>query len=199
MHPAIAAVAKELIESYGHLKDDPETMTRLVPPFVSALGTSSPLVIVDTADLNPWCGKMPGSLSRFNFLSGQVAAELAALYAADYQPDLVAPKIGIVNPYAAQRRYLNSLVKTLHLERWVTAGTVHTFQGNECDVIIFDSVLGEPHWTARLTNPHEFKQVRRDLNVAVTRARHQFVFVGDSTGSRRTQSQGLRTASCGRI
>jgi hypothetical protein len=182
MHPAIAAVAKELIAGYRDLWDAPETMTRSVPPFVSALGTNSPLIIVDIADLNPWCGKMPGTLSRFNFLSGQVAVELAALYAAELPEPSPRnpPQIGIVNPYAAQRRYLTQLVRTPGLERWVTAGTVHSFQGNECDVIIFDSVLGEPHWTARLTNPHQLEQVRRDLNVAVTRAKHQFVFVGDS-------------------
>jgi hypothetical protein len=62
----------------------------------------------------------------------------------------------------------------------VSAGTVHTFQGSECDVIVFDSVLGEPHWTARLTDPKQFNEVRKDLNVAVTRTRNQFVFVGDS-------------------
>jgi hypothetical protein len=82
------------------------------------------------------------------------------------------------------------LVERLGLQRWVTAGTVHTFQGNECDVIIFDSVLAEPSWTARLTNPHEHDAVVRDLNVAVTRARHQFVFVGDGAWLDRHASKG---------
>lgn len=178
MHPAIAEVAKNLIPPYRDLEDAPETIERRPP---NVLGTTDPLVIVDIADLNPWCGKMPGSLSRFNFLSGQVAAELATLYASAVpEPaEKTPPQIGIVTPYAAQRRYLNKLIQTMRLERWVTAGTVHTFQGNECDVIIFDSVLGEPHWSARLTNPHDINQVRRDLNVAITRARRQFVFVGD--------------------
>lgn len=183
MHPDIAAVAKELIDvGYADLENHPDTLKRAFPAFASALGTDSALVAVDISAFHPWSGKMRGSLSRFNFLSGQVAVELAALYAAGLtKPDATAPRpIGIVTPYAAQRRYLNRLVHVLQLDRWVAAGTVHTFQGDECDVIIFDSVLGEPHWTARLTNPHTFKEVRRDLNVAVTRARHQFVFVGDS-------------------
>lgn len=183
MHPDIAAVAKELIEvGYADLENAPEILGRTLPDFARALGTDAALVTVDISGFHPWSGKMPGSLSRFNFLSGRVAVELAAMYAAGLmEPDETAPPpIGIVTPYAAQRRYLNKLVQMLQLERWVAAGTVHTFQGNECDVIIFDSVLGEPHWTARLTNPHAFEEVKRDLNVAVTRARHQFAFVGDS-------------------
>jgi len=182
MHPAISSVARELIPAYRDLNDHPSTMHRESPAFLTAIGTSQPLIVVDTAEFSPWCGKMPGSLSRFNFLSGQVAVEIASLYAAALpEPSSKAPpRIGIVTPYAAQRRYLASLIKNLGLENWITCGTVHTFQGGEYDVIIFDTVLGEPHWTSRLTNPYQIKQVRRDLNVAVTRARHQFVFVGDS-------------------
>jgi len=182
MHPDIAAGAKVLIDSYEHLEDGNEVLMRQRPDFLSAIETDGALVVIDISDLNPWSGKMPGSLSRFNFISGQVAVELSALYAAklDKPEEKTPPPIGIITPYAAQRRYLNKLIQMFGLERWATAGTVHTFQGNECDVVIFDSVLGEPHWTSRLTNPNAWRQVRRDLNVALTRARHQFVFVGDS-------------------
>jgi hypothetical protein len=182
MHPDIAAGAKVLIESYKHLENDNEVLSRQRPKFLSAIGVDDTLVVIDISDLNPWSGKIAGSLSRFNFISGQVAVELSALYAAQLdEPDKkTAPPIGIVTPYAAQRRYLNRLIQMFGLERWVAAGTVHTFQGNECEVVIFDSVLGEPHWTSRFTNPNDLLEVRRDLNVALTRARHQFVFVADS-------------------
>ena len=60
-------------------------------------------------------------------------------------------------------------------------GTVHTFQGNEADLIVFDSVLDEPYYGARLCAPKSLDEVRRDLNVAVTRAKNKFVFVGSST------------------
>lgn len=182
MHPDIASVSRRLIDGYRDLEDSIDVTTRPVPCAIGALGTRAPLVTVDLSKLNPWSGKLPGSLSRFNFISAQVAVELASLYAAELAKpnEKDPPRIGIVTPYAAQRRFLNKLIQSLKLERWVAAGTVHTFQGDECDVIIFDSVLGEPHWTARFTNPNGFKDVRRDLNVAVTRARHQFVFVGDA-------------------
>ena len=56
----------------------------------------------------------------------------------------------------------------------------HTFQGGEADLIIFDSVLDEPYFSARLCNPRDANDVKRDLNVAVTRAKNKFIFVGSS-------------------
>jgi hypothetical protein len=41
-------------------------------------------------------------------------------------------------------------------------------------------VLDEPYWTARLCNPKWSNDVKRDLNVAVTRAKNKFVFIGSS-------------------
>jgi len=97
------------------------------------------------------------------------------------RPDQSAvPPIGIVTPYAAQRRLLSRLVQALELPAWVAVGTVHTFQGGEAELIIFDTVLDEPYWTARLCNPNQSTEVKRDLNVALTRARSKFVLVGSS-------------------
>jgi hypothetical protein len=97
------------------------------------------------------------------------------------RPDpTVALPIGIVTPYAAQRRLLSRLVQALDLTAWVAVGTVHTFQGGEAELIIFDSVLDDPYWTARLVNPNQSKEVKRDLNVALTRARSKFLLVGSS-------------------
>jgi hypothetical protein len=143
---------------------------------------ANPLVIVDTADLHCWSGKQPGNLSRFNFDSATVAVEIASLAAATLQkpPEDSSKPIGIVTPFAAQRRLLTKLIADLELKDWVVAGTVHTFQGGEADLIIFDSVLDEPYWSARLCNPRDASDVKRDLNVAVTRAKNKFVFVGSS-------------------
>lgn len=140
------------------------------------------LIIVDTADLHAWCGRQAGSLSRFNLYSAQIAVELAAMAAvAISRPDQnITRPIGIVTPYVAQRRLLSRLVQALELSAWVDVGTVHTFQGSEAELIIFDSVLDEPYWTARLCNPSQSEEVKRDLNVALTRARFKFVFVGSS-------------------
>lgn len=182
MRTEIADVARHLVyTAAGGLNDDPEVGKQKSPDWLEFL-PENPLIIVDTADLHCWSGKQPGSLSRFNFDSATVAVEIAALAAARIPepPADSAPGIGIVTPFTAQRRLLTKLIADLDLKDWVAAGTVHTFQGGEADLVIFDSVLDEPYYTARLCTPRDERDVRRDLNVAVTRARNKFVFVGSS-------------------
>lgn len=169
--------------SYGPkgLTDHADVLRRKPPDWLTFLPTNA-LCVVDTADSHAWCGRQAGSLSRFNLYSAQIAVELAAMAAAAIpRPDQsIVPPIGIATPYAAQRRLLSRLVQALDLSSWVAVGTVHTFQGGEAELVIFDTVLDEPYWTARLCNPNQSKEVKRDLNVALTRARSKFILVGSS-------------------
>ena len=185
MVPAIADVARHLVyREAGGLDDHEEVRQRVVEevaPWLDFL-PKNPLLIVDTADLYCWSGKQPGTLSRFNMYSATLAVDIAAMAAKKIQkPPLEEPQpIGIITPFAAQRRLLSKLIADMELDRWVAAGTVHTFQGNQADLIIFDSVLDEPYYSARLCNPKVTKDVLRDLNVAVTRAKNKFLFIGSS-------------------
>ncbi len=184
MDPAIADVARRIVYCPAGLEliDHSTVFHRKMKHWLDFL-PEDPLVIVDTADLNCWSGKQPGRLSRFNFYSAVIAVEIAAIAAHkikrpsknDRQP------IGIVTPYAAQRRIITKLIKDMGLEQWVITGVVHTFQGGEGDLIIFDSVVDEPYWTAMMVNPQHINRVKRELNVAVTRAKGKFVFVGSSS------------------
>jgi predicted nuclease with TOPRIM domain len=182
MAQSIAAAARHLAyEGAGlRLEDHTSVRNRRAPGWLDFLGENA-LVIIDTSDLHCWSGKQPGSLSRFNFYSANLAVELAGMAAAGYSaPPGDERPIGIVTPYAAQRRLLMRQVQALDLTKWVTAGTVHTFQGSEADFIIIDSVLDEPYWSSRLTTPACLNEVLRDLNVAVTRAKYKLAFIGSS-------------------
>lgn len=183
MVPKIANIARDLFyKPCGNkLIDDDSVKTRHPLAWLDFL-PKEPVVIVDTADLHCWSGKQPGSLSRFNVGSATVSVRLAAEAAArfNYKPEKTHPPIGIVTPFAAQRRLLSKLIEEMGLNDWVMAGTVHTFQGHEADLIIFDSVLDEPYYTARLCWPAHSEKVMRDLNVACTRAKNKFIFVGSS-------------------
>lgn len=194
MLPPIADVARHLAYGPDGIVDHAMVRERLVPTWLGFL-PPNPLLILDTADLHCWSGKQPGSLSRFNFYSATVSVELAAMAAANIPEPALGdpPPIGIVTPFTAQRRLLVRLIEETKLVRWVAAGTVHTFQGGQADLIIFDSVLDEPYWSARLCTPRNAKEVKRDLNVAVTRAKNKFIFIGSSQwlNSHANQASGL--------
>jgi len=184
MLPAIADVARHLVYKQAGGLEDHETVKNRSKQDARCAGflCENPLLIIDTADFYCWSGKQPGSLSRFNIYSAKLAVDVAALAARHLErasPGESQP-IAIITPFAAQRRLLSNLIADMGLDPWVGAGTVHTFQGNQAELIIFDSVLDEPYYTARLCDPKAKQEVLRDLNVAVTRARNKFVFIGSS-------------------
>ena len=94
--------------------------------------------------------------------------------------------IGIITPYRGQV----SLLKALKYERKyketfdkrIKIGTVHTFQGSECDIIIFDMVdcfvqeNGKPNKIGKLYAGNDGERL---INVAVSRARHKLIIVCD--------------------
>jgi hypothetical protein len=184
MLPAIADAARHLVyrKAGCHLTDDTDFIRQEAQPTWLDFLPDNPLIIMDTADLHCWSGKQPGTLSRFNTYSAVLAVDIAAMAAKRIQRpvDGEPQPVAIITPYAAQRRLLSKLIADMELSQWVAAGTVHSFQGNEAKLVIFDCVLDEPYYTARLCNPKITKEVLRDLNVAVTRAKRKFVLVGSS-------------------
>ena len=94
--------------------------------------------------------------------------------------------IGIITPYRGQV----SLLRALKYERKynedfdkrIKIGTIHTFQGSECDMIIFDMVdcnVLENGKSNKIGRLYSGKDGERLLNVAVSRARHKLIVVCD--------------------
>jgi hypothetical protein len=134
--------------------------------------------MVDTTGLGAWSQRSPGARpSKFNVYSALVAVELAGTLVDGLdEPKGDRKPVGIITPYRAQANLLGVLVRNKKgLEQSVSWGTVHTFQGAENDVIIFDYVDETPNWKA---GPLLLDQGPRLMNVAVTRARHRLFVLG---------------------
>lgn len=94
--------------------------------------------------------------------------------------------IGVITPYKGEV----SLLRALKMERKypesfdkrIKIGTIHTFQGSECDVIIYDMVdcgqleSGKVSGIGRI---YAGKEGERLLNVALSRAKHKLIVVCD--------------------
>lgn len=90
-------------------------------------------------------------------------------------------EIGIITPFANQRECIQELIEERELEN-VTCGTVHAFQGDEKDVVLFSLAVtqqtGEKSY-AWLKNNKEL------INVAISRAREKLIIVGDEKNVKR--------------
>jgi gas vesicle protein len=140
-----------------------------------------PVVFYDTSKLNSKSFREASSNSRVNILSGITAIDIAV---ASLKHG--ARSVGIITPYRAQARFLRSTLNSMNLDGAViSAATVHTFQGNERDVIVFDFVDDKPLPLGILLsayqreNGEEISEGERLLNVAITRARKRLLFVGN--------------------
>jgi hypothetical protein len=85
-------------------------------------------------------------------------------------------RIGIITPFVNQSRYINDLLKENGLTD-VTCGTVHAFQGDEKDMILFSLAVTEQ--TGLKT--YEWLKCNKELiNVATSRAREQLIVLSSS-------------------
>ncbi|MCA1291908.1 DUF2726 domain-containing protein [Paenibacillus sp. alder61] len=84
-------------------------------------------------------------------------------------------QIGIVTPFAAQK---NNLIRAFRQNPNIKVGTVHSFQGGECQAIIFSTVISNGSSAFQV----DFVQNSyRLINVALTRAIDYFILVGNLT------------------
>uniref|UniRef100_A0A1I7X1Q5 AAA_12 domain-containing protein n=1 Tax=Heterorhabditis bacteriophora TaxID=37862 RepID=A0A1I7X1Q5_HETBA len=85
--------------------------------------------------------------------------------------------IGIITPYYAQVEIIREKI----LGSQIVVNTVDAFQGQEKEVIIFSMVRHNPERSLG------FLREERRLNVAITRARRQFVLIGSARMTERNK------------
>lgn len=81
---------------------------------------------------------------------------------------------GVITPFVAQNRVIKQELEAAGLGQ-VDAGTVHTFQGGERDIMLFSSVYS----SRDEVTTYFFDRGVNLLNVAVSRARDSFIVFGD--------------------
>lgn len=95
----------------------------------------------------------------------------------------VAGRIGVIVPFRNQVAGVVHAFRELNISyaNHITVDTVECYQGSQRDIIIFGTTIHNQHAVALLSQPTcvDGILVDRKLNVAITRARTQFVLVGN--------------------
>lgn len=202
MESDIAEIANLYYDSYTKLKSNDMNSKRVEDRDVfyswySGKKTQDHIHLIDTESLHAWVTGIPQAKghSRLNSFSAAVDVALAFkcldklietnLY---QEKEYKGTKVLIVAPYKPHVTLLNKLIEDEYLKRGIAseynlvkAGTIHSFQGSEADIVIFDLVVDEPHWKANLfiSDPKSNATLEKMFNVAVTRAKFKLYIVAD--------------------
>jgi ssDNA-binding Zn-finger/Zn-ribbon topoisomerase 1 len=146
--------------------------------------TAKGLLYVDTSAWQPWAALRLGTYSRYNVLHAllirNIAAKLNHLGVLGKAGE-INDRLGIIAPYSAQCRLLAELVgEGLDVRGSLYAATVHRFQGNERDIIIYDLTESFGARVGRFSTAQSLDEDgARLLNVALSRARHSMLLIGN--------------------
>jgi HKD family nuclease/ssDNA-binding Zn-finger/Zn-ribbon topoisomerase 1 len=189
MNKEIADISSDLYYD-GVLKSpDNKTLPGIVDfkEWGDDIGPKNPIVLIDTESLNAWVASVSNgkNASRLNYLSASLCLSLVdaiLLKFLESGKDKSSVKILIVSPYRPHTKLINLMIKeNKEYENIVKAGTVHSFQGTEADIVIFDLVVDEPHWKVGMffKKPEVKDGYARLINVAITRAKNKLFVIGD--------------------
>lgn len=117
--------------------------------------------------------------SSYNCAEAQIAAACARALAHGMTNRSLSEAIGIITPFRKQIRTIAELLGDLSQE--VTIDTVERFQGSERDHIIVSCAINSRQHLRLIESLTELdgRTIDRKLNVALTRARHQVIIIGN--------------------
>ena len=139
--------------------------------------------LLDTSPFNPFIEKRDGE--GFKPMNGIHISKVVQLIHELRHQGVFEQEIGIIVPFRSVVWDYKKSLRNQGLND-VEVGTVHTFQGREKEVILFDTVMSgegstnQRHYTVRPFD--EFKsglQVPRLLNVAFSRSKNRFFVIAD--------------------
>lgn len=177
MHPDISAFTNQYV--YNKLVGDHKSVLKSRNEIVEKAPFSGRAsILVDTSFTGAHCMTERTSNSRMNLWQALLSFQLIH---ESYLNGL--RSLGYVTPYRAQANLMELLLEDLYEKERLTAdiiaATVHRFQGSERDVMVFDTVDGEPQ--ARAGMLLTGKDSERLINVAVTRTKGKFIHVSNQS------------------
>lgn len=116
---------------------------------------------------------------HYNLAEIQACKEIIQLFVEKYGEE-VKQDIGIITPFSKQKSMLQAEIRDVEI------GTVHVFQGAEKKYILFSCVVDDAEETPGLYNFIGGKC--NLLNVAFSRAKKQFIFIGNLQAAKRSRN-----------
>ena len=173
MRPEIGSLVSEVFYE-GGLENGPRTRNRRRRNFD---WMPAPVTWFSTSSL-PNKGETRFGESYANSAEAGVILDLLEKMEDKWRGSRQRPTIGVITGYSGQVERLNSVVEPENREKWrslrIEIATVDSFQGRECDAVIYSTVRSNSAGNIGFLRDH------RRVNVALSRARDMLAIVGDN-------------------
>ena len=197
MESDIAEIANMYYGEYCELRSDDNQLDRIKMredfyQWYSGDDRDSNVYLFNTQNLNAWVTEVASS--RVNYLSALVCVELAFKFidsklGGSNVNNLSRTKEASVLIVAPFRPHIMKIKKLVELEYekrgfkedlgFIRVGTIHSMQGSEADIVIFDLVVDEPSKNNLLLKADGNVDLRKQFNVAITRSKFKLCIVGN--------------------
>ena len=137
------------------------------------------IIFANTSALSPVTQKAHGS--KFKPYNKTHAIKIINAINHAISKDIYSPDdIGIILPFTYSVTYIRKVLRENNLSK-IEVGTIHTFQGREKNVIIFDTVMAGVNYTVRPFDEVKTSQkgVSQLLNVALSRSKKDIYIIAD--------------------
>ncbi len=115
---------------------------------------------------------------KTNQAEAEIVLELVNLWTSFIQEHHLSWSIGVITPFRAQIAAIMYLAHQQNMDiSHITVDTVERYQGGARDIIIMSVAANHPRSLDRISSVNR-EGIDRKLNVAITRARQQFILVG---------------------
>ena len=132
------------------------------------------LIVIDTGSANPFCVYQPYGYSKTNTIHACAIRNLC-VYLRDNKIIEDITSVGVATPNKAQQVLLKDLLNEWQIDD-VVAGTVHRYQGDQKDIMIFDIPDSEGTEPSKLINAASNRESgAKLLNVAFSRPKHLLI------------------------
>ena len=199
MHRNISTIASEMfydgkLETLSGWQSEPlpqlpsaqTTTSRALPALAKQSIVQARCAFVETAGTTP---------SKSNRAEALLCADLAEMFHAQCAvngEEWDEMKLGIITPFRAQIQEIKMLLPE-SIRDTIVVDTVERFQGSERDIIILSTVVSAVSQLSSIQSMVNIgsENIDRKLNVALTRARHRFILLGDSQVLRHMPQYGV--------
>ena len=119
------------------------------------------------------------SNTRFNIEEAEKVIKIINIIYESLKENFLPSTIGVICTWKLQANLISSKLIEFPYNHLITIDTVERFQGSERDVIIYSTAISSQEQLKRMQSLTFDNKVDRKLNVAISRAKEQFIMLGN--------------------